>query len=146
MMFEVDWSDFGSERVGQRRARKEIDHEVKKQDVPAAAEPASSKAASPESKSTLSLFGSIGLKRNSLSLRSKKKDLPAIDVAKVDAKPKRRSLLSPRSATISTVSTTTRSSVMSDQSFVALTVGGNNCTDSMLAKWEDPVDRSSKGM
>ncbi|KAK4225001.1 hypothetical protein QBC38DRAFT_280556 [Podospora fimiseda] len=145
MMFEVDWSDFGSERVGQRRARKGNDHEIKKQESNTITETTSIKTPTPEAKPALSLFGSIGLKRNSLSLRSKKKkDLPSIDVTKEDVKPKRRSLLSPRSATASTFSGTARSSILSNNSFTLPTTGPNEFSHGIPVKWEDPADRSSK--
>ncbi|KAK4162731.1 hypothetical protein QBC43DRAFT_72262 [Cladorrhinum sp. PSN259] len=145
MMFEVDWSDFGSERIGQRRARKGNNHETKKQESDSTAEPISNKIPSSEGKPTLSLFGNIGLKRNSLSLRSrKKKDLASIDVTKEDVKPKRRSLLSPRSATTSTYSTTARSSLLSNNSFALPASGSNDFVGGMPVRWEDHADRSSK--
>ncbi|KAK3997646.1 hypothetical protein QBC44DRAFT_364457 [Cladorrhinum sp. PSN332] len=145
MMFEVDWSDFGSERVGQRRARKGNDHEIKKQESHNTTAVTSNKIPASEGKPALSLFGSIGLKRNSLSLRSnKKKGLSSIDVTKEDAKPKRRSLLSPRSATASTFSATPRSSILSNNSFTLPTSGSNDFVNGMPAEWEDHADRSSK--
>lgn len=64
-MFEVDWADYDSERVGQRRARKEAEQKSKQEkvDVDSRAETISTRTSCSSDPRHLGFFGSIGRKK-----------------------------------------------------------------------------------
>jgi hypothetical protein len=73
-MFEVDWQDYDCERVGQRRVRKEVEREQKKNNDARSAHRTSSTLSTRTSSSSdqhhRKFFGSIGRKKPPVSLKS----------------------------------------------------------------------------
>lgn len=80
-MFEVDWADPDRERVGERRARKERERELKKKDDGRSshgntATRTSTRTSTPSTQRHRNFFGSIGRKKTiSLSPKSKEQEL-----------------------------------------------------------------------
>ncbi|KAK4179079.1 hypothetical protein QBC36DRAFT_87452 [Triangularia setosa] len=144
-MWDVDWSDVSSEKVGERRARKGIERNSKKDDAQSAYASTGSRNSSTEERPTMSLFESMGLKRNSLSMKNKKKDTLQPETTKDDGKTRRTSLLA---AAVSALGTTNRSSTMSDKSLKLQTalMDKDIADDTTVTStsWGAPTDRSSK--
>ncbi|KAK3308219.1 uncharacterized protein B0T15DRAFT_508710 [Chaetomium strumarium] len=90
-MFEVDWADYESERVGERRARKEVERTLKKEKEKENANngqlTTSTRSSCPSERSHLSFFGSIGRKKAIANPHKSKKEEAAItESTKADAR------------------------------------------------------------
>ncbi|KAK4199902.1 hypothetical protein QBC40DRAFT_254631 [Triangularia verruculosa] len=144
-MWDVDWSDVSTERVGERRARKGIEKKSKKDGALSAQGSTGSRPSSAEERPAMSLFESMGLKRNSLSMRSRKKDALQQETTKDDGKSRRTSLLS---AAVSALGNTNRSSMVSDKSLKVQTIIMDKEAAEETAitspTWGVQTDRSSK--
>jgi hypothetical protein len=101
-MFEVDWADYDKEQVGQRRARKEAERQLKKKEEARSSHGTTSTRASASSNQHhLSFFGSISRKKTiASSVKGKKQEptTPKSETAKSDGKLKRSSFFFPRAA------------------------------------------------
>ncbi len=72
-MFEVDWTDYDRELVGERKARKEIQKDRKrKEDLRSGRASISTRSSSSSSDKPLGFFGSIGLRKRQNSSKNKK--------------------------------------------------------------------------
>ncbi|KAH6641440.1 hypothetical protein F5144DRAFT_506695 [Chaetomium tenue] len=99
-MFEVDWQDYGCERVGQRRVRKEVEKEQKqKKNNDASSGHRSNSTLSTRTSSSSdqhhrTFFGSIGRKQPAASLKSNKPEAttPKVESTKSNGTFKRGSL------------------------------------------------------
>lgn len=99
-MFEVDWTDYNSERVGQRRARKEIEKDLKKKDDTRSAHDSVITRSSSSSDRHYGILESIGLKKISPSPKAKKPALLALRPTKDDDRRQRNSICVPSSSKI----------------------------------------------
>jgi hypothetical protein len=100
-MFEVDWADYNQERVGQRRARKEAERQLKKEDARSSHGTISTPASASSDQHHLSFFGSLSRKKTiASSVKSKKQEptTPTSESVKSDGKLKRSSFRFPRAA------------------------------------------------
>ncbi|KAK0739690.1 hypothetical protein B0T21DRAFT_410022 [Apiosordaria backusii] len=143
-MWDVDWSDVSSEKVGERRARKGIERNSKKDDAQSVHGSTGSRTSSTEERPTMSLFESMGLKRNSISMKNKKKETLQAETTKDDGKTRRTSLLA---AAVSALGTANRSSTVSDKSLkLQTTLADRDTVDDTITStsWGAPTDRSSK--
>ncbi|KAK4680328.1 hypothetical protein QC764_212140 [Podospora pseudoanserina] len=145
-MWDVDWSDVSIEKVGERRARKGIERNSKKEDVQSVHGSTGSRPSSTEERPAMSLFESMGLKRNSMSMKNKRKDTLQPETTKDDGKSRRTSLLA---AAVSALGNTNRSSTVSDKSLrLQTTLTEKNIVEDTTTvtsgSWGAPTDRSSK--
>ncbi|KAK4241120.1 hypothetical protein C8A03DRAFT_12610 [Achaetomium macrosporum] len=86
-MFEVDWADYESERVGERRARKEIERAIKKDNASNDQGTVSTRSSCPSDRTHMSFFGSIGRKKAIASPpKAKKQEAVIPRSTKADAK------------------------------------------------------------
>ena len=99
-MFDVDWTDYNSERVGQRRARKEIERDLKKKDDSHSAHDSVITRSSSSSDRHFGILESIGLKKISASPKMKKPATLALRSIKDDDKRQRNSICAPSSSKI----------------------------------------------
>ncbi len=72
-MFEVDWTDYDRELVGERKARKELQKDrKKKEDTHSGQASVSTRSSSSSNEKPLGFFGSIGLKKRPYSSKARK--------------------------------------------------------------------------
>ncbi|KAK4191397.1 hypothetical protein QBC35DRAFT_470784 [Podospora australis] len=145
-MFDVDWSDAGAERVGDRLARKKDQKPSKKDDTRNSThESISSQSSSTETKSiSMGFFESIGFKRNSLSSKSKRRPSFATvaDSTPDDKSQKRTSTLS---STAYTATPEQGRPSISEQSILSMQSPQNKeLTEDILRLCGDGNDRTSK--
>lgn len=150
-MFEVDWADYECERVGQRRARKEVERELKKKDDANSSHGTISTRTSVSSNQRhLSFFGSIGRKKTiTSSLRSKEQEPTTSESASTTAngKFKRGSLFGSRTANkyAARAPDTVPVVPVNEASDSLPAPTRNAATDSMDLSCPETSDRSSKG-
>ncbi|KAM7208814.1 hypothetical protein V8F20_000977 [Naviculisporaceae sp. PSN 640] len=103
-MFDVDWTDYNAERVGQRRARKEIEKDLKKkEDSRSAHDSVITRSSSSSGERHYGLLESIGLKKPAGSAATRKPSKPSslalrsISSIKDDDKRQRNSVCAPPS-------------------------------------------------
>ncbi|KAK3297062.1 uncharacterized protein B0H64DRAFT_456891 [Chaetomium fimeti] len=115
-MFEVDWTDYDCERVGQRRARKELEREQRKNNDASSGHRTNSTISTRTSSSSdqhrRKFFGSIGRKKPAASLGSNSQEAttPKSESTKANGESKRGSLrFSGIAAVLMTPSTTNAS-------------------------------------
>ncbi|KAK4215929.1 hypothetical protein QBC37DRAFT_311426 [Rhypophila decipiens] len=100
-MFEVDWTDYNSERVGQRRARKEIEKDLKKKDDSRSAhDSVTTRSSSSSGDRHYGILESIGLKKSTASPKAKKPASLALKSIKDDDKRQRNSICAPSSSKV----------------------------------------------
>ncbi|KAK0626468.1 hypothetical protein B0T14DRAFT_562374 [Immersiella caudata] len=93
-MFDVDWTDYEIEKVGQRRARKEVERDQKKEERRSVRESVSSRSSYSSGDKAQGFLGSLGLKISSASLRGRKTSSNTLRVPADDNASKRASTLS----------------------------------------------------
>lgn len=129
-MFDVDWSDYNAERVGQRRARKEIEKDLKKRDDSRSAhDSVITRSSSSSGERHYGILESIGLKK------------PAAPTATIKKPTSKPSSLGPRSiSTMQDDDKRQRNSVCAPSSAkIAVSNSGVSSSDELSPKSAPPV-------
>ena len=135
-MFDVDWTDYDRELVGERKARKEVEKGSKKDDANSVHSSVSNKSSISSIDKTFSFFGSLGRKKSSTSSK-KKKILPSFHhTPKDDDGTSQQSSTGRAPGTSSSSASTPLSFGPNDETKAANQTGGS---------LSDGRDRSSKG-
>ncbi|KAK4127466.1 hypothetical protein N657DRAFT_678065 [Parathielavia appendiculata] len=133
-MFEVDWADYDCERVGQRRARKDAERQLReKEDANSGHRPKSTRTSTSSNHKHRSFFGSIGRKKTNDSSTKSKQQEPTT--------PKSVSNKSDRNLKRDNASVKPTDERSDAQSFV----DGKSAADQKDHTWPGSPDRSSKG-
>jgi hypothetical protein len=139
-MFEVDWADYECERVGQRRARKEVERELKKkEDASSHHETISTRTSCSSDQHRRNFFGSIG--------RKKKQDRSTPGPSTADGYLKRGSIRIPRPATNIASSLADEGSAghRNEALVFQSRAESNGDVNNMKRRWPETPDRSSNG-
>lgn len=139
-MFEVDWADYDCERVGQRRARKEVERELKKkEDASSHHETISTRTSCSSDRHRRNFFGSIG--------RKKKQEPSTPESNTPDGYLKRGSFRIPRPVTGIASSLTDEG--LTGHRNEALPIQppaeSNGAANTTKRRWPETPDRSSNG-
>ena len=146
-MFEVDWADYDCERVGQRRARKEVERErKKKEDASSHHETISSRTSCSSDQRHRSFFGSISRKKAiPPSPVSQNQDTTNSRLSAAGSSLKRGSIRFHHGAT--NIATSIAEASMEPQTDVsAIRPPAEGSTGSMNRGWPETPDRSSNGI
>jgi hypothetical protein len=147
-MFDVDWADYEIEKVGQRRARKEIERDQKKKEERRSVrESVSSRSSYSSGDKTQGFLGSLGLKISSASLRGRKTSSNTLQVPADDNASKRASIIS-QPATTATSGAGPSDEVVAAENKLAIIlppIDGLNLNGSTETS-DNSTYRSSKGV
>ncbi|KAK4453141.1 hypothetical protein QBC34DRAFT_217652 [Podospora aff. communis PSN243] len=153
-MFDVDWADYEIEKVGERRARKEVERDQKKKEERRSVrESVSSRSSYSSGDKTQGFLGSLGLKISSASLRGRKTSSNTLRVPADDSSSRRASILSQPAATTAASVAGPSDDVVSPENKLGLIlppIDGLNLTESTEINGstetsDNSTYRSSKG-
>lgn len=152
-MFEVDWQDYDCERVGQRRVRKEVERERKKNNDASSGHRTNSTLSTRTSSSSdqyrRNFFGSIGRKKAPASLKSTRRETspPKFNPSKPAGEFKRGSLRFSGIAATMMEPLTASNSMGLENKLPNIRSSGTlkSTADAMQSTSSQSADRSSKG-
>ncbi len=150
-MFEVDWADYDCERVGQRRARKEVERErKKKEDASSHHETISTRTSCSSDQHHRSFFGSLTRKKTGAgSSASQKQEATNPRLSTAAASSKRSSLRIHRASATTGVAASIADGVSIDAPTEMPAIHHSpvdSSTGRANRRWPETPDRSSNGI
>jgi hypothetical protein len=147
-MFEVDWTDYSTENVAQRKARKEAERDQKKkEELRVGRVSISTRSSSSSGEKSFGFLSTIGLKKVNASSKTKKVASAALETIK-DADGAKRDTAAATAASETPTTSARDSSAATDERSLSLLppLDGHSLLDRFGCSWDNFTDRSSKGI